>query len=123
MGPRILGRIVHRYWLVKAAWHQNSHCEIIDWQTAAQYTNLLSGGVHIEWLAMPSYFFHVRIGGALIEDPDGLQLSNANSIRDECRRAVREILAEEKGYEASDDVELVIVDELGRTVAVVPFRS
>lgn len=72
---------------------------------------------------MPMYFFHVRIAGELIEDPDGLHLSNANSIRDECGSALREILAEEKRYEASDDAELVIVDELGRTVAVVPFRS
>ena len=71
---------------------------------------------------MPRYFFHVRICGELIEDPDGIRLSSAHTIGDACLSAVREILAEEERYEASKTAELVVVDEFGRMVAVVPFR-
>jgi hypothetical protein len=78
--------------------------------------------MNIKWPEMPKYFFHVRIDGALIEDADGLELPDADSIRNRCAEAINEIVAEEK-WRGATDCEFQIVDELGRTIAVVPFRS
>ena len=72
---------------------------------------------------MPRYFFNVRRCDELIEDREGIELLGPDSIRDQCAKAIKETMAEEKWREATTDSEFQIVDELGRTVAIVPFRS
>jgi hypothetical protein len=79
--------------------------------------------VHMERLEVRRYFFHVRVDGKLLEDSEGLELPSLESARDECSKAIRDVLAEEKWPEALADSEFHIVDELGRTVLVVPFRN
>ena len=68
---------------------------------------------------MPRYFFHIRNGGDLIEDYDGLELPDVAAARDECSKAMREILAEKEWQAVPLECEFIIVDDLGLTVAVV----
>jgi hypothetical protein len=72
--------------------------------------------------SMPLYFFHVRTNGELIEDTDGVELSDAKSIRDGCLQALGEITAEEEWDAIPAGSEFIIVDELGKTIAVVPIH-
>jgi Domain of unknown function (DUF6894) len=72
---------------------------------------------------MPRYFFHVRVRDELIIDREGLELPSFEFARDECYKAIREIMSEEKWLEDFVDCEFHIVDELGRTLAVIPFDS
>jgi hypothetical protein len=73
---------------------------------------------------MPSYYFHIRDKGELVLDPDGLELPDIASARDACRKIVRAVLDEQKWQdEVETDRQFEIVDELGRTVLVVPFRE
>ena len=72
---------------------------------------------------MPRYFFHIRNGGDLIKDCDGLDLPEVAAARDECSKAIREILAEKDWQAVQSECEFVIVDDRGLTVAVVPIRA
>jgi hypothetical protein len=73
---------------------------------------------------MPSYYFHIRDHGELVLDPDGLELPDIASARDECRKIVRAVLDEEKWPgEVETDRQFEIVDELGHAVLVVPFKE
>ena len=73
---------------------------------------------------MPTYYFHIRDSGALVRDPEGLELPNLDAARTECRRVIVSVLSEEQmdGL-ISADREFQIEDEIGRTVLTVPFRS
>jgi len=73
---------------------------------------------------MPCYYFHVLDRGELIEDPDGLELCDLAAAREECSRIVQGILGEE-GWRGGlvADRRFQIVDELGRTVLIVPFTA
>jgi hypothetical protein len=71
---------------------------------------------------MPRYFFHIRNGGDLIEDSDGLELTDPATARDECSKAMKEILLENEWQALMGECQFEIVDELGRTIAVLPFR-
>jgi hypothetical protein len=73
---------------------------------------------------MPRYFFHVRLGTELILDPEGLDLPEVALSAEDCRQIVETVLAD---HEFSDlmlaDREVIIVDERGDTVLVVPFKE
>jgi hypothetical protein len=43
---------------------------------------------------MPKYFFHVRNGDELIEDPEGMELPNVVAARAEATQAARDVVAE-----------------------------
>jgi hypothetical protein len=73
---------------------------------------------------MPRYFFHVRDGDELILDREGLDLPDLESAADECRRLVRAVLNEDQ-FRAllTPGRKFEVVDELGRLVLIIPFRS
>jgi hypothetical protein len=72
---------------------------------------------------MPAYYFHVRDRGTLIRDPDGIELPDLSSARDECRKLILSVLQDEQpNDEFSAGREFQVEDELGRVVLTVPFR-
>jgi hypothetical protein len=50
---------------------------------------------------MPNYFFHVRYGDELIEDPEGMELPNVVAARAEATQAARDILAEKVRFRSN----------------------
>jgi len=73
---------------------------------------------------MACYFFHIRDNGVMLEDPDGIELADLDAARDKCKKLIRTVLQEEgMTEEFSANREFQVIDELGRTVLVVPFRS
>jgi hypothetical protein len=73
---------------------------------------------------MPKYFFHIRDGSDLIEDLEGMELPDDNSIRTEALAAAREIMADRiKAGKSIDGQEFLIFDEAGSQVDVVPFAA
>ena len=73
---------------------------------------------------MPSYFFHVRDHGELIEDATGLDLPDLRFVLGECRNIVQGVLCEQEWRDTLDaDRIFEIVDGRGRVVLVVPFSE
>jgi hypothetical protein len=73
---------------------------------------------------MPRYFFHIRDHGRMIEDEEGIDLPDMETAKDECQRAIRAVLDDDEWREnVSPNAELHVVDELGRTVLIVPFSD
>ena len=73
---------------------------------------------------MPRYYFHVRDRGTVIlPDSEGVELAGPDLPPGECRKLVESVLSEE-GWrdQLSEDRELQVVDDSGRTVLVIPFR-
>ena len=71
---------------------------------------------------MSAYYFHVRDHETLIRDPDGIDLPDLKSVRNEIRKSVLSVLQEEQAADVSPDLEFQIEDASGRIVLVVPFR-
>jgi hypothetical protein len=73
-------------------------------------------------MGMPRYFFHVRAGGDLIRDADGLELPGPEYVNEQSLKALTNLIAEE---DARSDVpanfEFQVVDELGKIVLILPF--
>ena len=71
---------------------------------------------------MPLYFLHMTVGGQMIEDPEGGEMSDLHSAKAEAVARIRELLAERvfAGHPLTDD-EMRIADETGQVLAVVPF--
>jgi hypothetical protein len=73
---------------------------------------------------MAKYFFHVRNGGELIPDPEGVELPNLDSAADEWRRVVREVLNEDAfRSELLADRQIEIMDDQGSLVLLIPFLA
>ncbi len=73
---------------------------------------------------MPKYFFHLRNGGILEEDPEGSEFENDLLAKEEAIRAAREILAEKvQSGDIIDGQQFELVADDGRLVAIVPLRS
>jgi hypothetical protein len=71
---------------------------------------------------MACFFFHIRDRGELIEDPDGLELPDIATARDECGRIMRGVLGEERWrHELNADRQFEITDEQGQIVLFVPL--
>ena len=73
---------------------------------------------------MPRFFFHVRDGDSLTEDPDGSELPDLAAALAEALAAARELAAERiKAGKGPDGRRFEIGDAAGRTLATVPFRA
>ena len=71
---------------------------------------------------MPKFYFHVRNGNELIEDPEGMDLPNVVAARVEAIEAARDIMADKVRF-GSDLTRQAfeIWDETG-LIEVVPLR-
>jgi hypothetical protein len=75
-------------------------------------------------IAMPRYFFHIRDRGRMIADEEGIDLPDMETEKDECQKAIRSVLEDDEWRkDLSPNAELHVVDELGRTVLIVPFSD
>ena len=73
---------------------------------------------------MPSFYFHIRVGGHLFEDPDGSYLPDFEAARAEALAAARQGIAERiRAGEVVDGQPFEIWDAYGRLLAIVPFRD
>jgi hypothetical protein len=50
---------------------------------------------------MPKFYFHVRKGDKLIEDPEGMDFPNLGAARAEAMQAARDIVAENLRFEGT----------------------
>jgi hypothetical protein len=75
---------------------------------------------------MPRYFFNVRIGSGVVEDVVGLEITDPGLALPACRRAISEAVEEEEEDDWTEHppgvIDVEVVDEIGRTILVVPFR-
>lgn len=73
---------------------------------------------------MPTFYFHIRDGDALIQDPVGSDLPDLDAARREAAAAAREMLADRlKAGGRPDGRQFEIADEDGRVLARVAFRD
>ena len=73
---------------------------------------------------MPHYFFHLREGNRVIEDPDGGAFLDLDAARSEALASAREMLAERlKAGRVLDGQQIDICDEAGQKLATVRFRE
>lgn len=73
---------------------------------------------------MPRFYFHIRDGERLIEDPDGSELPDLAVARAEALASARGILAEKvKTGELIDGQRFEITDEAGIVLAVLPLKD
>jgi hypothetical protein len=73
---------------------------------------------------MPHYYFHLREGDRVIEDPDGGPFRDLDAARSEALASAREMLAERlKAGRVLDGQEIEICDAEGHRLATVRFRE
>ncbi len=73
---------------------------------------------------MPSFYFHIRVGGHLFEDPDGSDLPDLEAARAEALAAVRGAVVEQiKTGKAVGGQSFEIMDAAGRVLATVTYRD
>ena len=73
---------------------------------------------------MSRYFFHIRDGERLIEDPEGTDLPDLAAARDEAVLAARFLMSEKvKAGQVLDGQRFEITDEAGQVLDVLPFRA
>ncbi len=73
---------------------------------------------------MPRYYFHIRKGDVLAEDPEGIEISEAEPLEEEAIEAARDLLADGdlQGLDRRNWV-YEIADETGATVLTFPFQK
>lgn len=70
------------------------------------------------------YYFHVRDGDRLLEDPDGSDLPNLDAAREEALAGARHLLSEKlQRGEVIDGQRFEITDESGEVLEIVPFKA
>lgn len=73
---------------------------------------------------MTRYFFHIRDGGIVIEDPDGGEFPNLEEARAQAILSARELLAARlKSGQVLDGQIIEIATAEGAVVAVVPLKD
>ncbi|MBN9600693.1 MAG: hypothetical protein J0G28_13615 [Afipia sp.] len=76
---------------------------------------------------MPRYFFHTRIGGDLISDPQGADLRDPDQAWEVARVMIRQLLREGGRPEAAPrdliTAILEVTDEAGEIVLEFPFSE
>ncbi|ARO53927.1 hypothetical protein B2G69_07030 [Methylorubrum zatmanii] len=73
---------------------------------------------------MPLFFFHIRDGATLIEDPDGSELPDLAAAREEAAQGARFILAEKlKAGEVLDGQRFEITSAEGVVLALLLFKD
>ena len=71
---------------------------------------------------MPVFYFHVRDGGRMVEDPDGAELPDLDAARAKAAAAIREAAARPlKPGQNLGERRFEIADERGRLLATVAF--
>jgi hypothetical protein len=73
---------------------------------------------------MPRYYFHVPKGEVLVEDPEGTEVAQTESLEDEAIEAARDLLADgdRQGLDRREWV-FEVADENGTTVLTLPFSK
>ncbi len=73
---------------------------------------------------MPRYYFHIRKGDVLVEDQDGTEVSEAESVEEKATEAELDLLAEGdlQGLDRRAWVHEV-ADATGATVLLLPFKA
>lgn len=70
------------------------------------------------------FFFHLRNGSLLIEDPDGTELPDLEAAIIDAQVSARHLLADKLRAGAMlDGQRFEITDEAGRILAVLPLRD
>lgn len=71
---------------------------------------------------MPRYFFHIRKGDVLVQNPESIEVSTGDSLEEEAVEAARDLLAD-GDLQGLDRREWVfeVADESGTTVLTFPF--
>ena len=73
---------------------------------------------------MPSFYFHIRVGGHLFGDPDESDPPAPETARAEALSAVREAVTEQiKTGKAARGQGFEITDEAGQVLATVTYRD
>lgn len=73
---------------------------------------------------MRRFYFHIRDGSGLIEDPDGSDLPDLDAARAEALASAREILANRlRSGEVLDGQSIEITDAAGEVLATVPLKD
>lgn len=72
---------------------------------------------------MPRYFFHTRLADALLEDPDGAELPDADAAWETARRMIRSLIAEGAPTPQLLTAVLEVVDADGGIVLEFPFSE
>ena len=73
---------------------------------------------------MPKFYFHLRQGKDLIEDPEGVELPDVAAAHEEAIGAAREIMADRvKVGKVVNGEEFVICGEAGQPIATIPFKA
>jgi hypothetical protein len=73
---------------------------------------------------MPTYFFHMRDDGVLVEDPDGSELADLISAVSEAKLGARSIMAEDiKIGRAVRPVSIEITDTTNQVLETITFRE
>ena len=73
---------------------------------------------------MGRFFFHVRDGDDYLEDLVGMELPGLLAARDEALTSAREIIAARiLSGEVLNGQVFEVCDEMGQTVAIVPFKA
>lgn len=70
--------------------------------------------------AMPRYHLHIHTGEDVEEDLEGKDFPDREAAQAEAERVIREVCI--SWPEAQIDMMMVIADETGRTVRMVPFE-
>ena len=72
---------------------------------------------------MPRFYRHIRQGGRLIHDSEGVERPDLDAARAEALDGVRDLLAEDIRLGKDDwlDDAVVITDEAGRELMTIPF--
>ncbi len=72
---------------------------------------------------MSRYYFHIRKGEVLVEDPEGTEVAQTESLEDEAIEAARDLLADGDRQGLDRRVWIYeIADETGATVLTLPFK-
>jgi hypothetical protein len=71
--------------------------------------------------AMPRYFFHVRDGGNLIKDEEGVELRSLDEVHREAWEGVR-ASGRRSGFKGSDDRAYEVTDRTGGVILIYPFE-
>ncbi len=71
---------------------------------------------------MSRYYFHIRKGEVLVEDPEGTEVAQTESLEDEAIEAARDLLADgdRQGLDRREWI-YEIADETGATMLTLPF--
>jgi hypothetical protein len=72
---------------------------------------------------MPRYFFNTRIDDALISDPEGEELRNADRAWEVARAMIRELLKTDGAEGALLNAVLEVTDDRGEIVLEFPFTE